>query len=182
MPSASFERTTPEERARAPWMRFAWDALQHAAIVDHRARPYAISHQPAQELEPDDEGTWCSAFVNWCLSCGGQRGTGRTDVRPWLEWGEPLAVDEPLYGCIAVFARPPRTWEGHVGFFIGADADFVYVLGKSRSSVRICRWTVCIKAYPWSRWLAYRWPLGQARSGRTLQPSAAFEPRGHGYG
>jgi uncharacterized protein (TIGR02594 family) len=146
-------------------MQFAWEAAsQSESGGANHAQPRVVAHQRALEREPDEEGPWCSAFVNWCLLCGGHRGTGRANARSWLSWGEPLPDTERLYGCVAVFTRPPRPWEGHVGFFLGSEPGFVYVLGKSRSTSRERLASICIKSYPERRLLAYRWPAGLSRT------------------
>lgn len=146
-------------------MRFALEAASQAESgrteLDH---PRVVAYQRALEREPDEEGPWSSAFVNWCLLCGGHRGTGRANARSWLTWGEALPPTEPIYGCVAVFTRPPRPWEGHVGFLLGSEPGFVYVLGKSRSMARERLGSICIKSYPARRLLAFRWPTGLPRT------------------
>ena len=140
-------------------MRFAWEATGYAASGnDIPDQPQVVIDHHHHQREADAEGPWSSAFVNWCLLCGGQRGTGRANARSWLTWGTPLSPTEPLYGCVAVFSRPPRPWEAHVGFFVGCEPGFVYVLGKSRNTSRETGRSICIKAYPARRLLAYRWP------------------------
>jgi uncharacterized protein (TIGR02594 family) len=144
-------------------MRFAWEATTGQSTPDNEDQPLFVAYQRALPREPDEEGPWSSAFVNWCLLCAGQRGTGQAHARSWLSWGEPLPQTEPIYGCIAVFTRPPRAWEGHVGFFVGSERGFVYVLGKSRTASRERTGSICVKSYPEERWLAYRWPAGPSQ-------------------
>lgn len=99
----------------------------------------------------DDKASWCSSFVNWSLAQVGIPGTGSALARSWLDWGESL--DEPVPGCIAVLSREdPDGWKGHVGFFLRADTEFVYLWGGNQLD------EVREHFYPLANVLAYRWP------------------------
>jgi len=99
----------------------------------------------------DDKASWCSSFVNWSLAQVGLVGTGSALARSWLEWGEPL--DAPVHGCIVVLSREdPDGWKGHVGFYLRADAQHVYLLGGNQLD------QVREHPYPLTSVLAYRWP------------------------
>ena len=140
------------DAAAAPWLRVAW------AEVGVRSLPAGDSHPRITEYHAgtniagyDDKVSWCSSFVNWTLAQAGIAGTGSALARSWLAWGEPLA--EPRPGCVAVLWRDdPRSWKGHVGFFLRADGDEIVLLGGNQlESVREHR-------YPRAQVLAYRWP------------------------
>jgi len=89
--------------------------------------------------------------VNWSLAQVGIPGTGSALARSWLDWGESL--DEPVPGCIAVLSREdPGGWKGHVGFFLRADAEYVYLWGGNQLD------EVREHFYPLANVLAYRWP------------------------
>jgi uncharacterized protein (TIGR02594 family) len=99
----------------------------------------------------DDKASWCSSFVNWCMAQVQIAGTASALARSWLEWGEPLA--QPVAGCVAVLYRDePDSWKGHVGFFLRADEQSVYLLGGNQLGC------VCENAYPRDSVLGYRWP------------------------
>jgi uncharacterized protein (TIGR02594 family) len=101
----------------------------------------------------DDKASWCSSYINWCMAQAGIQGTGSALARSWLEWGEP--VDTPRYGCIAVLYRDdPNSWKGHVGFFLRADHEHVYLLGGNQLE------QVREHFYPLASVLGYRWPAG----------------------
>ena len=103
----------------------------------------------------DDKVSWCSSFANWCLGQVGLAGTGSALARSWLEWGQPLQT--PRVGCIVVLYRDdPASWKGHVGFFIRADTEQVFLWGGNQLG------TVCENAYPRASVLAYRWPADAA--------------------
>jgi hypothetical protein len=58
-------------------------------------------------------------------------------------------------GCITVLYRDdPDSWKGHVGFFLRADSESVYLFGGNQLG------RVCENAYPRESVLGYRWPAG----------------------
>jgi len=97
-----------------------------------------------------DETAWCSAFVNWVCKKSGLEFTGKLNARSWLGVGHKR-LGKPQIGDIAVFWREsPKSWKGHVGFFIRESKYYVYVLGGNQSN------QVKISAYRKSRLLEYR--------------------------
>ncbi len=102
----------------------------------------------------DDEISWCSAFVNWCITNAGLVGTNSAVAKSWLHWGEKLADPEP--GCVVVLWREhPSSWKGHVGFFDGFDNGRVRLLGGNQGGG--VDWDeVCLALFPAERVLAYR--------------------------
>lgn len=79
----------------------------------------------------DDETSWCSSFVNWCVTKAGLKGTNSAAARSWLDWG--LSIEEPLEGDIVIFKRPPNPKSGHVAFFVKREGDLIYALGGNQS-------------------------------------------------
>ena len=99
----------------------------------------------------DDKASWCSSYVNWCLTQTGIVGTNSALARSWLDWGE--ALDAPIPGCIAVLHRDdPSSWKGHVGFYLRHDERYVYLLGGNQLEA------VREHFYPVGSVLGYRWP------------------------
>ena len=90
-----------------------------------------------------DEVPWCSAFVNWCVTKAGLKGTNSAAASSWLTWGQKL--DQPRLGCITVFNH-------HVGFYAGAAGDRFLLLGGNQSNAVNTE-----NKHP-SEVLAYRWP------------------------
>jgi len=81
----------------------------------------------------EDEVSWCSSFVNWCVIQAGLKGTNSAAARSWLKWGVPTL--EPKEGDIVVFKRPPNPASGHVAFFVKMDGDKVFCLGGNQSDM-----------------------------------------------
>ncbi|OYT92496.1 MAG: TIGR02594 family protein [Burkholderiales bacterium PBB3] len=140
----------------APWLPVAY---AEAGVVpapvgacNPRIRAY---HTGTNVAGYDDKVSWCSSFANWCLGQVGLAGTGSALARSWLEWGQSLQA--PRVGCIVVLYRDdPASWKGHVGFFVRAGAEQVFLWGGNQLG------TVCENAYPLASVLAYRWPLDAA--------------------
>jgi lysozyme family protein len=71
----------------------------------------------------------------------------------------------PRLGCLAVLWRgDPTGPEGHVGFFLGADASGVHLLGGNQGD------RVSVEVFPRGRVLGYRWPAFEASAG--AEPAA----------
>lgn len=105
----------------------------------------------------NDETSWCSAFVNWCVGMAGLPYTKKLYAVSWLDWGVP--VDSPQFGDVVVFWRGAYKGEpiagsnimkGHVAFFITARNGWIWVLGGNQGD------KVQISAYPETKLLAYR--------------------------
>ena len=97
----------------------------------------------------DDETSWCSAFVCWCVQQAGMVHTKSLTARSWLNWGE--AVWEPRVGDITVLWRvDPKGWQGHVGFFVRQNGSRIWLLGGNQSN------EVNISDYDGTQLLGYR--------------------------
>ena len=96
-----------------------------------------------------DETAWCSAYANWVAKMAGYEYSGALTARSWLSIG--TSTDTPEPGDVVVLWREsPKSWKGHVGFFIKETKRYVYVLGGNQRN------SVCIKAYPKERLLDYK--------------------------
>lgn len=121
-----------------------------------------IKETPGQEDNPDiiefhatttlkatdDETSWCSSFVNWCVIKAGLSGTNSAAARSWLLWSHETQT--PKEGDIVVFRRPPSPTSGHVAFFVRKEGNLIYVLGGNQSN------QVKVSAYDAKDLLSYR--------------------------
>ena len=139
-----------------PWMSIASAEIGVRAFGPGQSNPRIVEYHDGTNIRGyDDKASWCSSFVNWTFAQVGIAGTGSALARSWLEWGEPL--DKPSPGCIAVLSRDdPNGWKGHVGFFLRADTEYVYLLGGNQLG------EVREHLYPMAGVLGYRWPLHHA--------------------
>jgi uncharacterized protein (TIGR02594 family) len=133
------------------WMDIARGELGVKEAPGAADNPRVVEYHAATSLHSaDDETPWCSAFANWCMAQAGLEGTNSAAARSWLKWGEAC---EPKLGAVTVLWRgKPTAATGHVGFFVKADASFVWLLGGNQGDA------VSIQPFPRHRVLAYRWP------------------------
>ncbi len=157
-----------------PWLAFAirQDGLREIPGEKHNPRIL----EWARELGPkvlgitvvDDETPWCGLFAAACF----RRSVPAEPLpkiavraKSWSSFGVPL--DVPAVGSVLVFSRKGG---GHVGFYLGEDADCFHVFGGNQdNAVRRSR-------IEKARLSAVRWPSTAAMpaSGRRfLSPSGA---------
>lgn len=109
----------------------------------------------------DDETPWCGTFVAHCL-----QETGLPVIKNWFrakEWasyGLALRGNNVAPGAILVFVREGG---GHVGFYVGEDASFYFVLGGNQSN------GVNIMKLAKARCIAIRWPAGEPVVGKPVK-------------
>jgi len=97
----------------------------------------------------NDEVAWCAAYVNFCLVQSGFIGSNKLTARSLLKVGKEVA--KPITGDIVVLWREsPKSWKGHVGFYVREDNSHIYVLGGNQSN------SVNIAPYKKERLLGYR--------------------------
>jgi uncharacterized protein (TIGR02594 family) len=136
----------------APWLRIARAEMGVRSWPPGSSNPRITEYHAGTNIAGhDDKPNWCSTFVHWTLARAGIAGTASALARSWLAWGEALA--EPRVGCIAVLWREdPRSWTGHVGFFVRDDGDEIVLLGGNQAAaVRELR-------HARERVLGWRWP------------------------
>lgn len=100
-----------------------------------------------------DETPWCSAFMCHCIEHAGINSTRSAAARSWADWG--IELSEPKKWCIVVLSRGPNPAHGHVGFYMGEDAEnpgYILIYGGNQDN------QVCTRAYEKSRVISYRWP------------------------
>jgi uncharacterized protein (TIGR02594 family) len=82
----------------------------------------------------NDGVSWCGLFVAHVMSHvvpADPLPKNPLGARAWLNYG---VACEPGYGAILVFWRGTKSgWQGHVGFYVGEDANYYYVFGGNQS-------------------------------------------------
>jgi uncharacterized protein (TIGR02594 family) len=141
-----------------PWVNVAHGELGQRDYPGPQYNPRVVEYlATTDQAVNDDETSWCSAFVNWCMIRSGQPGTNNAAARSWLTYGQALSAPRP--GCIVVLWREsPQSWKGHVGFFDGWDTGGrVRLLAGNQGGG--ADWDeVCVTTFPKERILAFRWP------------------------
>jgi uncharacterized protein (TIGR02594 family) len=102
----------------------------------------------------DDETPWCGTYVGHCIGA-----TLPEEVLPanpfgarnWAKFGKRC---QPQVGAVLIFWRTHKTksFNGHVGFYAGEDANTYHVLGGNQSD------SVSIAKVGKDRFLDCRWP------------------------
>lgn len=135
-----------------PWLSAAYKEVGQTEIPGPQHNPRILEYWKAiTDSVKDDETPWTSAFVEWSLNQAGVQGPKSGVARAWATWGRAIA--EPELGCVVVFWRmSPTAGTGHVGFYIGGDADNLIVLGGNQNN------SVSLARFSRSRVLAYRMP------------------------
>lgn len=71
-------------------------------------------------------------------------------ARSYEAWG--VGLKEPALGAIATKKRGNSSWQGHVGFVVGANASQIFLLGSNQGDAR------SVAAFPLKEFTAFRWP------------------------
>jgi uncharacterized protein (TIGR02594 family) len=143
--------------AEPKWIEIAQGELGVRDFPGPKYEPRVTEYLASTGLQAnDDETSWCSAFVNWCVEQSGLQGTKDAAARSWLKWGRRITAPEP--GCVVVLWRDsPESWKGHVGFFAGLDHGRLRLLGGNQGGG--VDWDeVCYSLFPRERLLGYRLP------------------------
>ena len=121
------------------WITFAEAEKGIAEIEGPTHSPRVLEYFTTTSWNPqNDETAWCSAFVNWVMIKAGYAGTNSAQATSWADWGKKL--DEPAYGSIGVidWDGSGPGWQGHVGFVVGKNGNFVQMLGGNQGdSVKV---------------------------------------------
>lgn len=108
----------------------------------------------------NDEVPWCGVF---CAAVMQEAGLPYPKLymraKAWSDYGALLRPDRLAPGAILVFDRKGG---GHVGFYVGEDAGFYYVLGGNQSNA------VNVMKLGKSRLVASRWPRGEPVIGKPV--------------
>ncbi|MEG3083509.1 TIGR02594 family protein [Sphingomonas sp. PB2P12] len=108
-----------------------------------------------------DSVPWCGVFVAYCLQ--------EDDIEPasiavratsWSTWGQALRPERLAPGAVLTFERPGG---GHVGFYVGEDAEAYHILGGNQGNA------VTIARIAKQRCIARRWPTGRPVIGKPVQ-------------
>ena len=137
------------------WYEIAQGELGVKELAGGAAEARIVKYHATTTLKAtSDEISWCSSFVNWCITRAGLKGTNFANARSWLTWGKRL--DEPQEGCIVVFRRGTNPKSGHVAFFVGQDGNYIRVLGGNQGDM------VKVLCFPVADVLGYRWPMNRS--------------------
>jgi uncharacterized protein (TIGR02594 family) len=155
-----------------PWMAIAEAELANG-VRETRSNPRIEEYFASTSFgrHPDSE-PWCSAFVNFCVKQSGVEGTNSALALSWLDWGQDAGGFVP--GCIVVLTRG-TPGQGHVGFFVGQDANgSISLLGGNQHD------SVNISTFPSARVIGRRVPLPAQLGTAANSPKQVPAPAGPG--
>jgi uncharacterized protein (TIGR02594 family) len=109
----------------------------------------------------NDETPWCGVFVAHCMQESGlPYPKYYMRAKAWSDYGSNLRPDRLAPGAILVF---DRAGGGHVGFYVGEDAQHFYVLGGNQgNAVNTMKLTK-------NRLVASRWPKDEPVIGGRIR-------------
>ena len=142
---------------RAPIDKPGWLVLVEA-LNRLKEAPGAANNPQVVKLFADagfsgikqDSVAWCAAAVGAMLKRAGHKPSGSLAARSYEAWG--VGLSEPALGAIATEKRGNSSWQGHVGFVVGASPTQIFLLGGNQGDA----WSVA--AFPRKEFTAFRWP------------------------
>ena len=140
------------------WLAAAWAEFgvrEKAGAANAPAVVGYLAESGHREIR-DDATPWCAAFAGAMLARAGITPSGSLMARSYLAWGH--ALDVPALGALAILSRGADANAGHVGFYLGASANRVFLLGGNQSDA------VTVEAFEAARVLGYRWPSSANRT------------------
>lgn len=145
----SERRAEPEQPA---WLTLASHDLGTVEGIGKANNPKVVAYFKDAGFAgvKDDATAWCAAFTNAMLERAGRRGSRSLAARSFEGWG--VGLTEPALGCIATKKRGNSSWQGHVGFVVGANKDQIFLLGGNQGD------KVSVAAFKRSEFTAFRWP------------------------
>ena len=135
------------------WIEIAWthNGLKEVAGPKHNTK---IQEWLAKlgAWWRDDETPWCGTFVAHCLREAGHPVPKHWyRALAWRDYGSRLRASHVCEGAILVFSRAGG---GHVGFYVGEDSHYYYVLGGNQANA------VNVMKLAKVRCIDIRWPTG----------------------
>lgn len=148
-------------------MKPRWLQIAETEIGVHEVKggenPRILEYHATTALHSrEDEVPWCAAFVNWCLTQAGIKGTDSAAAISFAAWGDRITA--PREGCIVVVRQRQKGLDqatgsssgNHVAFFQKIESGRIYLLGGNQSD------SVKVSSFGLSSYdvVAYRWPKG----------------------
>lgn len=129
--------------------------VEAKALLGEKEIKGRLANERIKELYADaghpevvsDEVPWCAAFVGATLARANKPNTGSLVARDYVKYGNRLK--SPKKYCIGVMRRGNSSWEGHVGYVMDFDRDWVWMLGGNQSN------SVNVQRFPRNKFIAF---------------------------
>ena len=148
--------------AEPPWLTLARGELGTHEGVGAANNPTVVRYYADAGFSGvrSDDVAWCAAFVGAMLHRAGYTPSASLAARSYEGWG--VGVKQPVLGCIGTKKRAGSSWQGHVGFVVGASATKIILLAGNQGDA------VSIAAFDRSLFTSFRWA--------SSLPLPAFDP------
>ncbi len=140
------------------WLMKAIEELGQREISGPRSNPRILHYRKLSKtpLGGDDGAVpWCAIFTNAMLEVTGVASSGSAMARSYVSSSRFRKLARPAIGCIAVKSSNRGPASGHVGFYVGEDGLFIYLLGGNQND------EVNISAFKKNEFIGFFWPKDQ---------------------
>jgi uncharacterized protein (TIGR02594 family) len=140
------------------WMMKALDELGQREVAGAASNPRIIQYRKMGKTPlggDDGKVPWCAIFTNAMLETVGVSGSGSAMARSYVSSKEFRRLDRPMLGCVAVKSSNRGPASGHVGFYVGEDGLFIYLVGGNQND------EVNISPFRKKEFVGFYWPRGQ---------------------
>ncbi|QOJ24857.1 MAG: TIGR02594 family protein [Gammaproteobacteria bacterium] len=137
-----------------PWFEEAKHLMGTKEVLGDKNNPVIMDWAKDLDIHyAGDDVPWCGLFVAHCVGTTLQQEVlpgNPLGARQWEKFG---SATDPRVGAIMVFWRESlASGKGHVGFYVGEDADAYQILGGNQSD------EVCLMWLSKDRFRCARWP------------------------
>lgn len=129
-----------------------WMSVARSQMGVREPNPIIRLYHKAANFIGDFRDSWCSSALCWVFEKCGMVSTNSPAARSWLNWG--IKLERPVYGCVVIYSRGIRSWQGHTHLFVYQNGGKFYGLGGNQQN------EFNVKGYDAKRALGFRWPKG----------------------
>jgi uncharacterized protein (TIGR02594 family) len=140
------------------WLVKALEEIGQREVSGAASNPRILQYRKMGKtpLGGDDGAVpWCAIFTNAMLEVTGVPGSGSAMARSYVSSGSFRKLAQPMLGCVAVKSSNRGPASGHVGFYVGEDGLFLYLMGGNQND------EANISAFRKSEFIGFYWPKGQ---------------------
>lgn len=131
---ALFGKSAPAGDPTPPWMDIA---RQKLSLHESRDKSVLMGFLKLGKgtIGDPSKTPWCGDFVETCVAVALSQEPVLDNPYAAINWLKFGKATTARYGAILVFHRgDPKSWQGHVGFYVGEDDTHYHVLGGNQSN------------------------------------------------
>ncbi|WP_454287274.1 peptidoglycan-binding protein [Rhizobium arsenicireducens] len=132
--SALIGKSTSASALTPPWIVLA---AKKKGLHESRDKASLISFLKLGKGYLGDPTTnpWCGDFVETCLAIALPKEAFPANPYAAINWVKFGMATTPRVGAVMSFHRgDPKSWQGHVGFYVGEDSSHFHILGGNQSN------------------------------------------------